>query len=1376
MPVFNNILAGAAGSAGGADDSYKINKSLRFSKDERAHLYRNSVQGDQRTFTWSGWVKRGSVSSYQRLFEANENNANSSHMLTFTWHSGNMLEVMGRTNGTNQIYVTTTTEFYDTSAWYHIVMAVDTTASANTDKVKIYVNGELQDATYHVTTPDNYMTAVSKDKMPTYIGSQGGGGSFFDGYLAEIYFVDGIALAPGSFGATNSTTGVWDPIEPTFTNPNDGTTWSSTLTATAAHSSGNPATYGFDGVPSAVDANTFLAGAGDDCVWDASSYGFTNVEVEVYVFGVGGSLRQWQVNSGTAINEASSAGWQNLGTYSTLSEIRCNGLGSYGGAISAIRLNGVILVDGATTYGRSGFKLNFNTLTSGGTDYTLNTTFSDNNPNKIGGPLINMFDGNFQTRTNCSGLSGDTYNSMTINLPSTLSGTFRAYMRSETLYGTPRIKLFNGNTEVYNQIVNTSNAPGWHSFGNVTFNKIFFEVTLTAGAGSGADFYVWEIDGVPLVNWDFTTDDEGTNSNTFKGRAVNLSDNHYYDDYGSGVDQYIPDQYTRTSDVNSIFTDDNQGIMINWDGKNFIALTATGSSLSLKYINYDGSANNIPVATLHSDTAWSNSTGSNTSSGSAQNNDPITRTYNVTSGSKYYVRTGHSGPGGPMLLLYVTGATIAPISESNGDYDVMFDSPTNGTVDGNDIGNYATLNPQHELSDVVLQQGNLDVRWSAGNGHAASSTIAMSSGKWYWEVNTGANACMGIRAATFSATNWPGSDTGSYGYATDGRKVYNSGYSSFGDAHQRGDIIGVAFDADNGKLWFSRNGTWQASGNPATGANPAFSGISTSRSYYASVGYWTGNTSYVNSVNFGQRPWGYTPPAGFKALCTQNLPDPAIEKSSTAFNTALWDGDGNAKQITGLGFQPELLWGKRRSQPNGDHILIDAVRGTDKYLRSNLPNTEGTSSTIITSFDADGFSIGTSTALNNASSTNVGWAWDAGSSNTSISANSLNSATYNQSQVFTTGLSGSGSGGGFASGREATRAFDGNTTTSCKWTGTADPVLTATFTAISASTLRVKGHFWNSNSGANEDVLISINGGTYVEPVAAGLTTYAETTAAGGTLFIDCTSLITGGQVSSVSVKRRGSTSTATGLSFHAIEIDGKILVDSNQTPANVPSIPSTVRANQDAGFSIVSFTAPSSSTSSYSVGHGLNTEPTFWIWKSRSASGGWQVYSTALGPSDNRLALNSPDSAYNTYPGSATSSVVNLSDGPTASWGGTNIIYAFSPREGFSATGSYAGSGSGSTAMYNYCGFRPAFLMVKRTDQTGWWSIWDTKRNPTNRAMSNVWANDPYYEVDSGAYGVNFFSNGFKMSTSHADRNASNANYIWIAFAQSAFKYSRAH
>ena len=498
------------------------------------HTFIETVpQGDQKTFTWSGWVKRGSVGSYQRLFEANENNATSSHMLTFTWHNGNMLEVMGRTGGTNNIYVTTTTLYRDISAWYHIVMSVDTTASANTDKVKIWVNNQLQSATYHVTTPDNYLTAVNKDKIPTYIGSQGGGGSFFDGYLADVHFIDGAALTPSAFGEYNATTGVWDPKEVEITTPNDNTAYISSSTLNSGNRGGGAGDSAmFDGVlPTGYAVGANFGGTAVDGSTTSSSLTINlskslSGKVTIYPYFAASAANCSVVfSNGNTVNLSGSRldfSSYDLGTQSSFNSITFNQSFITGGgsnfAIAGIAVDGVLLVDNSTKdRGVNGFHLNYNTLTSGGTDYTTGCSFSDNNPNKIGGPFINMFDGNFQTRANCSGISGDTYNSMTINLPSTLSGTFRAYMRSETLYGTPRIKLYNGSTEFTTKSsTQVTHLAGIH-LAMLPSTKSF-EVTLTSGAGSGADFYVWELDGVPLVNWDFTTNDESANNNTFKER------------------------------------------------------------------------------------------------------------------------------------------------------------------------------------------------------------------------------------------------------------------------------------------------------------------------------------------------------------------------------------------------------------------------------------------------------------------------------------------------------------------------------------------------------------------------------------------------------------------------------------------------------------------------------------------------------------------------------------------------------------------------------------------------------------------------------------------------------------------------------------------
>ena len=331
------------------------------------------------------------------------------------------------------------------------------------------------------------------------------------------------------------------------------------------------------------------------------------------------------------------------------------------------------------------------------------------------------------------------------------------------------------------------------------------------------------------------------------------------------------------------------------------------------------------------------------------------------------------------------------ISQSaDADTDVMRDVPTNGSADddtgagGEVSGNYATLNPLHKLGDVSLANGNLDVSWSGSNGHSAYSTIAISSGKFYWEFTVSGTTSVGIYEADSAAGNWPGIGSDSFGYAPNGQKVTNSSYSSYGTAHSSGDVVGVAFDADNGKLYFSLNGTWQNSSDPENGTNPAFTGLTASAGYYAAIGYWNGGNS--NSANFGQRSWAYSAPSGYSPICTTLLPTPTIADGSAYFDVKLYEGNGtgasSTQAITGFSFSPEFVWAKARSVTAASAIY-DTVRGVTQRLASSktaVYNNEG----YFESFDSNGFTVkGNSNNINADNETYVAWCWDAGSSTVS---------------------------------------------------------------------------------------------------------------------------------------------------------------------------------------------------------------------------------------------------------------------------------------------------------------------------------------------------------------------------------------------------------
>jgi hypothetical protein len=164
----------------------------------------------------------------------------------------------------------------------------------------------------------------------------------------------------------------------------------------------------------------------------------------------------------------------------------------------------------------------------------------------------------------------------------------------------------------------------------------------------------------------------------------------------------------------------------------------------------------------------------------------------------------------------------------------------------------------------------------------------------------------------------------------------------------------------------------------------------------------------IMDCNFGQRPFAYTAPSGFKALCTQNLPTPTIGATSATLATkyfapVLYTGNSSTNTIQGVGFQPDFTWFKRRDNTYS-HVAQNAVTGVTKYLVPNLTNAEDTYSLYIQSWNSDGFVLGSGdNASNNSGSSYVAWNWRA--SNTTAVTNTSGSITSTVSANTTAGFS-----------------------------------------------------------------------------------------------------------------------------------------------------------------------------------------------------------------------------------------------------------------------------------------------------------------------------------------------------------------------------------
>jgi len=211
--------------------------------------------------------------------------------------------------------------------------------------------------------------------------------------------------------------------------------------------------------------------------------------------------------------------------------------------------------------------------------------------------------------------------------------------------------------------------------------------------------------------------------------------------------------------------------------------------------------------------------------------------------------------------------------------DSAFDSPVDFD-DGTVHGNFANLmfygtggeHPLGAAAPCSLREARTAYVGGTSNQGAISS-LMMRSGKWYCEfICQTVGGLNGIvredQPFTFS---FPGS-AGSLSWAqfTDGQKYGPAGNSAYGAAFAAGDIMGCAFDADTGKIWWHKNGVWQAAGDPVNGVNPGFTvTLSAGKGWRFVIGH---NPNANQAINFGQRPFNYPPPAGFKALCTTNLP------------------------------------------------------------------------------------------------------------------------------------------------------------------------------------------------------------------------------------------------------------------------------------------------------------------------------------------------------------------------------------------------------------------------------------------------------------------------------------------------------------------------
>jgi len=437
-----------------------------------------------------------------------------------------------------------------------------------------------------------------------------------------------------------------------------------------------------------------------------------------------------------------------------------------------------------------------------------------------------------------------------------------------------------------------------------------------------------------------------------------------------------------------------------------------------------------------------------------------------------------------------------------------------------------------------------------------------------------------------------------------------------------------------------------------------------------------------------------------------------------AFNTTLHRGNGGTQSVTGTGFSPDLVWIKDRNTAR-DSVIFDTVRGATNYLRSASTGAEGTSSTTLQSFDSDGFTVGNNAANNNSGETYVAWQWDAGANN----------AVTGHSSV----------------------TYTGNSTVGHRISGLP---FRPDLLWLKIRTGQTDNHVLQDSVRGPTKRLFTNNSN-------------AESTGSEVTSFTDDGFIL-------------GSTdgsSNYTGFTYVGWAWDAG---DGDAVSNTDGDITSTVKSNGD--FSIISYTG--SGGSNHTIGHGLSGEPDWLIVKDRdsnSVNNNWSIWHRGLSSDTHNIYFTTGAEGDVTGGGShggigdVTTTTFKAVDGSvdnkTANESGDNYIaYAWRNVTGKQKFGSYTGNGAGDGSNEITVGFRPGFVMVKRTDSTGDWWMFDASRDSFNPLNKRLFANKNNTEDLNTMF--EFHNTSFKLRSADAGINANGGTYIYAAFAGSYSDY----
>ena len=919
----NNTLLGAS-----AASDYEIEQSLRFDDGRETYLSRTFPSaGNRKTWTYSLWFKRGNLGGGEvNIFKCyTASNDNSTFQVSF--NSSDKLNIVAQTVS----YGTPSQVFRDTSAWYHLVIAVDTTQGTANNRVKVYVNGQQVTSFSSKSNPSQNADLGINQAAEHVIGSSRTYSNMFDGYMGEVNFIDGQALTPDSFGETGKY-GEWNPIKYAGTYGTNGfylpfkqdytvegfstvvwendspkyvggvgfqsdLLWAKSRLNVQNHVISDAVT-GFNGYGSTSRPNAFYSNLTSI---SPTADGFTS-NTEFFTNGQTYVAWNWDMGGTTASNtsgtinssvRANQAYGQSIVTYSA------NGSsGTIGHGLGAVPT--MIIVKKRNASERWCV---FHTSTSNAYIY-LNETFAAETGNA---------DDRFGNNTSVVQPTSSVFSVGQSNDVNGSSGTYVAYCFSDVA-GYSKHGSFTGNNSTSN-VITTGFAPAFVMIKNTESTYRWYMLDNTRDPNNPASHRLFANN----------NDVESTNSNVLEFTSTGFK----------------------------IITTDAE---VNQSGKKMLYMAFADTREYAYWLDQSGNNND-----------W-------TSEGGLTESDVM-----VDSPTNNFATWNPLFRGGESSSSIYASTTL---SEGN----LQASVPTNSYM-----GN--TMRPQSGTwySEFLVSTVTNEVGWGWINAPKYSSNTANAgiANKWGGYYHGYAPADLRVYDETSQlgsniALTISNGDILQLAWDIDNNKgwigINNTWYA--------------ADNGTDGNPSAGTNQTFTFAGTEAANLQPYVANGTGTAVFVANFGAdssFAGNkTPQGNQDAKAIGDFYYAPPTGFLALCTKSLPSVDVIPSEN-FNTVIYSGtNADNRVLSGVGFTPDLGIFKRRNG-SGPPQFFDTLRGATKQLRSDNAAAESTQGNKQKTFTSDGYTLGTDAQINGSGGTYVAWNWKAGGSASSNSNGTITS-------------------------------------------------------------------------------------------------------------------------------------------------------------------------------------------------------------------------------------------------------------------------------------------------------------------------------------------------------------------------------------------------